>query len=92
MSIDKIMSAVSNATGVPVDDIMSRSRKSEKVQARHLFCKASSASGFTSVHIGRYLNRDHSTVLASVIVANDYISIYPVFKNQYNTIMQEIAN
>lgn len=92
MSIDEIMLAASNATGIPVNEIMSKSRQAEKAQARHLFCKVSIESGYSLNAVGRYIGRDHSTVYSSVNVANNQIEIYPFYRKQYETIMKELQN
>ena len=67
-SFDKIMCAVANATGVPADAIQSDRRNERLTDARHVFCYLAWAVGGRAASlagIGRWLGRDHSTVLHS---------------------------
>lgn len=67
-SFDKIMCAVANATGVPADAIQSDRRAERLTDARHVFCYLAWAVGGRAASlagIGRWLGRDHSTVLHS---------------------------
>ena len=91
MSINKIMEAVQIATGIKPTELIGLSRKRNIAYARHLFCKASRVSGYTLEFIGANILRDHSTVAASIKVAEDFIVLYPFFKKQYKSIMTEIG-
>ena len=51
---------------VTYDDIAKQSRKSEVVRARTHFCKEAYQKGYGVSEIGRYLKRDHTTILHNV--------------------------
>ena len=53
----------SRARGVPVELVMSRSRRRSAVRARQAVMRRLRADGFSTVQIGRWLGRDHSTVV-----------------------------
>ena len=65
MKMIDVMAAISEATGIPASAVIGPRRPGPIVNARHMayylmleFCTHASA-----VMIGRYMNRDHSTVL-----------------------------
>lgn len=49
--------------GVAADEILSPVRRAKVVRARWAVMRRLSAAGFSSVQIGRWLQRDHATVL-----------------------------
>lgn len=51
---------------VTYDEIAKQSRKSEVVRARTHYCKQAYQKGYTVSEIGRYLKRDHTTILHNV--------------------------
>lgn len=60
--------AIDKATrhyGVLASDLVSPNRQARVATARHVACWLARDAGATSVAIGRALNRDHTTVLAS---------------------------
>jgi chromosomal replication initiation ATPase DnaA len=63
MSLDNILTHISNSTNIAKELIISRSRKQMIVAARMCFIHIATEQGYTSVKIGKYLGRDHSTVL-----------------------------
>ena len=67
-TLDEILTSVSKKTKVSEDDIKSKSRKREVVEARHIFCYLAKASYkiFTLNDIGQTVSRDHSTVSSSI--------------------------
>jgi len=87
--IKNILHAVSEATGVSVEDMQGRNRKREFVFARDLFCNYIAdnfrseleKTQFTTTKIGAMLNRNHSTVLHSFSKRNK-----AWFKPEYNRI------
>lgn len=64
---------VSMATGVPVADIMSKSRKQHINEARQLYWKRLYECGFTYVEIGRISGRNHSTIYHGIRHVSDLL-------------------
>ena len=48
------------------EDIAKRSRKLEVVRLRTAYCREAYASGYGVAEIGRYLKRDHTTIIHNV--------------------------
>lgn len=69
--MDKIIEVVEQLTGITRDEMLSRSRKHDLVEARSVFAYAASSVGFSASAIGRYLLRDHTTVLNLIKRAKD---------------------
>lgn len=62
-----IMKAVGDTCGVTVEDIMSRTRLREFVDARQLYCYIMREKfGLSLSKIGKTINRDHATAIHSV--------------------------
>jgi len=67
LELTNILKAVCSATGIIPHDILSQNRQRSISTARHLFCYISYKHfGYCLTEIGRYLIRDHSTVINSV--------------------------
>lgn len=65
---------ISLITGVSIPDIFSKSRKSEIVEARQLYCYL--IRKHLSLHkIGKIININHATVVHSVNVINKLIEV-----------------
>jgi len=66
-SMADIIADVSKRTGVPVHDIKGPSRFRSIVRARHMFMTEAYETGrFSLPQIGRFLGRDHTTVLHGI--------------------------
>lgn len=62
-----ILTVVADITGIRADALRSVRRAARIVRARQIFCKvASTLSTKSIVGIGRFLGRDHSTILYSI--------------------------
>jgi len=81
--INKIITAVSIYYGHDYDTLRGASRRSDIVLARHLMHYLLFEFGMTYAAIGKLTNRDHSTIIHSVIVAKDMIYLEPNFKHDY---------
>ncbi len=66
VKLSKIVSEVSEHWGVPVEDILSRKRTQKYVKPRQHFMYLANLSGHTISDIGRFLSRDHTTVLHGI--------------------------
>jgi hypothetical protein len=63
-SVDRIVRRVSVLTGIPVSEIMARTRKSDPAtEARRIAMYECHREGMTFAQIGRAFGRDHSTVI-----------------------------
>ena len=72
----EILQKVCDASGIIPHDILSKTRKREVVIARQLFCYLTMTFyNYTLVQVGRFLNRDHSTVIHSVNAYTDYLQM-----------------
>ena len=65
-TLDAIALACSEALGVPLDDLIGPSRKSEICRARFIAMKRCYLAGYSLPEIGRYFNRHHTTVLHGI--------------------------
>jgi chromosomal replication initiation ATPase DnaA len=67
VELTTVLEAVSSATEIIPHDILAHNRKRTISTARHLFCYvAYKHYGYCLTVIGRFLNKDHSTVINSV--------------------------
>ena len=65
--------AVCEMFGITRDHLKSKSRKEEIVAARRIFCMIVKKSTILSTtKIGRYINRDHSTVIFAIKTGEIY--------------------
>ena len=64
LSFNNIMKVVCKYYGVKKEDVLTVQRQQELVAARHMFCNmCRSYTSSTTLSIGRYIGRDHSTVV-----------------------------
>lgn len=64
LTLDDLLSIVSELTGVSLYDLRRKDRRKNVVEARHLyFWAATRILGRTVTEVGRSLQRDHSTVV-----------------------------
>ena len=74
------------AFDVDRDSMFGRVRYHECVLARHAFSKiVRDRTTLTLDAIGKYINRDHSTIKHSYKQAEDLIETYPYFRDRYKT-------
>lgn len=69
----RISNAVSQASKVKVDQILGRRRDSSVTAPRMALIRIASSAGATTHAIGRFLGRNHSTVLSSLLNSQRYI-------------------
>lgn len=63
--------------------IKSRKRSREIVDARMLFAKILRERGHTTTAIGRYLGKDHTTIVHYGLMVDDVLAQLPYYHNQY---------
>jgi len=61
-----ILDSVSELYDVDVSDLKSASRKLKFAIPRQIFCYVAVDKGHTTMQVGRFLDRDHSTVVHAV--------------------------
>jgi len=64
--IGEIVAEVSDATGIPADEITGTRGKPHVSRARQVVMYVAWRNGFTKSEIGRALGRDHTTVMHGV--------------------------
>lgn len=80
-----VLEVVSQQTGVPQSDILSRKRNQTTADARHIVCRILSEEFFfSSVEIADRLERDHSTVLSSLQRAKELMEMDRNFCRSYD--------
>lgn len=67
-------------------------RKQANVDARRVFCMIMRETGFSLKDIGRYIGRDHSTVLYNISTGADDVDYFPQFRDMYNRIKEEFLS
>ena len=67
------LSVIEDFTGIDREDILSRRHYRKFVQARQLLCYTLKEQGFKLVEIGRRINRDNSTVMHALQIAQDMV-------------------
>lgn len=86
-----ILTVISKNCGVSVEDILSKVRKKEVVDARHYFFTIMRKHlGHTTTSVGRFTDRDHTTVIHGIRTFNDRYSSEENYKNVYDSILHEI--
>ena len=88
----KILACIAKKYDLDVKDIEGPSRVREIAESRHLYCllmREKTRMSYQS--IGKYINRDHCTVLLAIKRANELMSVYPELKSLYNEIKDEIS-
>lgn len=86
VNLENVLEAVVLVSGVPADKIIGKRRDKEIASARHIFCYLGrSHTGASLLAIGKFLGRDHTTVINSIKVVNDMIDTdYEVFVDMVN--------
>lgn len=65
-ALAKIAGDVSEVSGVSIDEMKGRSRNRQTVDARQLCYWQGRKAGLSLPEIGRFFNRDHTTVLSGL--------------------------
>jgi chromosomal replication initiation ATPase DnaA len=85
INLNVVLEAVCSATEVIPHDILAHNRQRPISTARHLFCYvAYKHYGYCLTVIGRFVNRDHSTVINSVNRYQNFLDCnYKLESNHY---------
>ena len=93
ITVEKIMDAVSNAYDVTPADICSKKQHMEISNARHIVIYiASQMTGMTLKQIGEKINRNHSTVSASLNKMEKQMAKNPRLRANIEDIMKNLKN
>ena len=93
ITTDKIIKVVSKKYGIDEDDIKGRKRQNEIANARHItIYLMSTVKNMTSTQIGKFFDRNHTTVLASLKIVEERIKDNPLFKIEIDDIVKEIKD
>lgn len=86
VNLENVLEAVVSVSGVPGEKILGKRRDRDISTARHIFCYLSRSHTVASLDaIGKFLGRDHTTVINSIRVVNDMIDTdYEVFVQLVN--------
>jgi len=78
VGLEKVLSVVCDVLNVYAEDVKGKSRKSKISEARHFFCYLAYIShrSKTLMEIGKFIGRDHATVLHSKNKISDLIDVY----------------
>jgi len=87
-----ILEIISEHCGVTVDDVLSKTRKKEQVEARHIFCAIMKKEfGYSYTSIGQIIgHRDHTTVIHAVKTFNNRCCYEDGYKELINNILYKI--
>ena len=69
--------------GIPVSDLISKSRETELVTARQVYWHLMMKNGYTHREAGKLFNRDHATVVHGINKINDLMSIGYSYLKRY---------
>lgn len=89
---DEIVNIVCDGCKIPLDDLRGRSTKTPIVEARHLaiYFTYNNVPKMSSNILGRYFDRDHSTVLHSIQKVKDFKQYDKAFKSQFDFLEREV--
>lgn len=87
-----VLQIVAEHCGVTTEQIFSKIRKKEFVEARHIFCAIMKKEfGFSYEHIGQLNNgRDHTTIIHSVKIFNNRCETEEGYKEHSELIINKI--
>ncbi len=93
ITTDKILKVVSKKYGITDEDIKGRKRQNEIANARHIaIYLMSTQRNMTSTQIGKFFDRNHTTVLASIKIVEERMRDNPLFKIEIDEIIKEIKD
>lgn len=87
MTLENIMEAVTEVTGIAVDGLKGYERQPEIKEAKLLFYAAGRANGFTYKQIGLSVNRSHSSIMNTL---SDYKAT-PDFKLKLKQVLKRMG-
>lgn len=93
MELKRILEAVSEVTLISENDIISKNRLQEMAFARHLYCYFACEKTRNSLKsIGKFINRDHATVIHGNKKILHELEYYPEVKHIVKRIDFKLKN
>jgi len=71
-------------------ELNGKTRKNNIVELRVIFSFISRSMGYVLSDIGKFLKKDHSTIIHSINNFKNWIEVDPCFRDKYNTILKHI--
>ena len=91
--LEKLKKLFDNTFGDGKDlGICIHNRKPKEVLYRHMFCRVAFDLGFNYQTIGKFINKDRTTIINAVSMINDYQTKYPQYGIIYDKISKIITN
>jgi chromosomal replication initiation ATPase DnaA len=91
LSTEEILKKVSEVFDVKPEDITGKSRRHEYVMARRAFCAfLSRSTHITRQKLGKYIDRDHSSVVHTLKKHNEWMQYYPQYSEKYGRLLSSI--
>ena len=91
ITIEKILAAVSQKYGIPIDSIKGRSRNTPIMRARHIsIYLIKKLTDIPNTNIAKVFERDHSTIISSITKIEDEIAENPGLELEINELIKEI--
>lgn len=83
-----IIASAASEYDVTIEDILSRSRRRDVTEARHMaMLIAREKLGLTYPHLGALFDRKHSAVIIGTRVLKDHMSVYKRTRQRYEKIL-----
>ena len=91
ITIETIIEKISKKYNIPVEEINSRKRANEIANARHIcIYLMSTLKNMTTTQIGKYFDRNHTTVMSSLEVVKNKMEHNPLFRIEIDEIIKDI--
>lgn len=85
----KILTHLQSVTGVHIKDILSRSRKTEYVDARKMYMVILNIYLYVDlVETGRKVGRDHTTVIHAVKTHDSFMESEPAYRTKFGRLLE----
>ena len=89
---DDILEIISQECEVGICDILSRSRKSEAVKGRHIFCAIlKKYYGYKLKKIGGIVDRDHTSIIHSIEQFNNRYQFEESYRDSVHRVYQRMG-
>ena len=90
--LNSIKKAVCEVKGISEEEFDFKSGKRIYAEPRQLFCSIAKSKGISIRNIAKSINRHHSTVLYSIIQANNKIDTEVISYENYLAVMKKLKN
>lgn len=87
MTLEKILEAVAELTGVAIEDMAKHSKISEHIEAKTLYYEVARRQGYSYAKIGALVNRKHSGVMSAIKT----LAYTPEFKVKLEKVLDKLG-